>query len=465
MTAEQVTYSVPDAVEKFLKAQGYELPSSPMMPFISDWYNWYRTSNGFYDYTDRSGNVSFKVHRLSTKPAVKVCEEWASLLLNEDTIISTESEKATEWLEEYLRGCNFQSLGQNMIQKGFALGTCAWALWFDLDKGKMLPRRYDAQQIIPLSWDDEGVTECAFCTAVQIEGKKYEQIQLHVLDGETYWIKTAYFRDGKQVVMEGINADFDTRCPFPTFAIFKPAIDNTFVDLSPYGQSVFANAIDIIQSVDLAYDAIFNGDVRCGKMRVFMSDMMFEQTTDSEGRIRVLPFGKDDVTFYRKVTSNSDELIHEYAPTLRIDSLRSAYGLAVQTLGDRCGFGTHYFKIDDAGGIRTATEVSSDNADLMRNMKKHGNALSDAIESLCNAIMFCGQEWLDAPAGDWGEVAVRMDDSIIQDTAAEKQQDLAEVGSTMNAWEYRMKWYGEDEETAKANVPGTMPAYEPEPLS
>ena len=32
-------------------------------------------------------------------------------------------------------------------------------------------------------------------------------------------------------------------------------------------------------------------------------------------------------------------------------------------------------------------------------------------------------------------------------------QDVA--AGLMNAWEYRMKWYGEDEETAKANVPPT----------
>jgi hypothetical protein len=28
--------------------------------------------------------------------------------------------------------------------------------------------------------------------------------------------------------------------------------------------------------------------------------------------------------------------------------------------------------------------------------------------------------------------------------AAEKAQDMAEVGVTMNAWEHRAKWYGED---------------------
>ena len=51
-----------------------------------------------------------------------------------------------------------------------------------------------------------------------------------------------------------------------------------------------------------------------------------------------------------------------------------------------------------------------------------------------------------------GLVRVQFDDSIIQDTAAERAQDMAEVGVTMHAWEYRAKWYGEDEKTAKARA-------------
>lgn len=55
---------------------------------------------------------------------------------------------------------------------------------------------------------------------------------------------------------------------------------------------------------------------------------------------------------------------------------------------------------------------------------------------------------------DEGEVHVLFDDSIISDTAAEKAQDMAEVGVTMHAWEYRAKWYGEDEKTAKVQARG-----------
>jgi hypothetical protein len=44
---------------------------------------------------------------------------------------------------------------------------------------------------------------------------------------------------------------------------------------------------------------------------------------------------------------------------------------------------------------------------------------------------------------------VQYDDSIVQDTAAEKEQDMAEVGVTMNAWEYRAKWYGRGREDSQ----------------
>ena len=45
---------------------------------------------------------------------------------------------------------------------------------------------------------------------------------------------------------------------------------------------------------------------------------------------------------------------------------------------------------------------------------------------------------------------VGFDDSIITDTTAEKRQDMDEVAAgLMQGWEYRAKWYGEDEATAR----------------
>ena len=51
-----------------------------------------------------------------------------------------------------------------------------------------------------------------------------------------------------------------------------------------------------------------------------------------------------------------------------------------------------------------------------------------------------------------GAMTVQFDDSIVQDTAAEKAQDMQEVGVTLNPYEYRMRWMGEDEATARARA-------------
>ena len=96
--------------------------------------------------------------------------------------------------------------------------------------------------------------------------------------------------------------------------------------------------------------------------------------------------------------------------------------------------------------------MSSDNSALMRNIKKHENLLEGSIAQIGHAALHCAREFLGESLPDEGEIAVNFDDSIISDTAAEKAQDMAEVGTTMNAWEYRMKWYGEDEETARRNA-------------
>ncbi|WP_165170010.1 hypothetical protein [Adlercreutzia sp. ZJ242] len=103
------------------------------------------------------------------------------------------------------------------------------------------------------------------------------------------------------------------------------------------------------------------------------------------------------------------------------------------------------------GYVKTATEVSSDNSALMRNVRRHENGLEGAIVSIARAVMHAhlslGENVLDE-----GEVCVRFDDSIIQDTAAEKEQDMREVGVTMGVWEHRMRWYGEEESVARARA-------------
>ena len=271
------------------------------------------------------------------------------------------------------------------------------------------------------------------------------------MDSEgAYRIVTVFFdKDGNELSPMGIASEYDTGCPFPTFGIVKPAVTNTRVDMSPYGQSVFADAVDAVQAVDLTFDALIN-EVDVSKMRVFLSDVLFDREKTGDKAISI-PFGKQDCTVFRKVMSTED-MVQEFAPALRTSSQVEAFRIALQMLGDLTGFGISYFDIDNSRGfIKTATEVSSDNSALMRNIRRHENALEGAITGIAGAVMAVSRGF-GASIPEEGCMRVQYDDSIIQDVAAEKEQDMREVGVTMAAWEYRAKWYGEEESVARARA-------------
>lgn len=115
---------------------------------------------------------------------------------------------------------------------------------------------------------------------------------------------------------------------------------------------------------------------------------------------------------------------------------------ALQMLGDLCEFGITYFYFDEAGNVKTATEISSDNSALMRNIRRHEHVLEKAVVRICREAMAASRS-LDVNLPDEDDVRANFDDSIITDTAAEKQQDMAEVAAElMMPDEYRAKWYG-----------------------
>ncbi len=464
-------YWVLEHVKDYLRKLGFVLPLDDMEPWIRSWDDWMSARGEFYVYRDKDGmGRVYAVHRRSIRPAMRVCKEWGSLLLNEEVKVVCDNQKATDWINAFFSSTNFMNSAQATVVRAFGLGTGAWALWLDLDKRKVRIRHYDARMVIPLTWDEDGITDCAFVTRAFYRGKAVDQLQMHLcgggqffspmggeestdplaLDTETYRIVTVCFdHEGNELLPVGISPLYDTGCPYPTFGIVRPAVTNTRVDMSPYGQSVFADAVDAVQAVDLTFDALIN-EIDLSKMRVFLSDVLFDRSTDGNKTVTI-PFVKQDCTVFRKVMSTEDT-IQEFAPALRTGSQIEAFRVALQMLGDLCGFGLQYFDVNYSRGyIKTATEASSDNSALMRNIRRHENGLKGAITGISHALLHMSRSFGEAIPEE-GELRVQFDDSIVQDTAAEKEQDMREVGVTMGAWEYRMRWYGEEESVARARA-------------
>ena len=499
----ETEYWVPEHVREYLRSLGFVLPLEAMEGHIRMWHEWMQSVGSFYDYRDTDGfGRIYEVHRRSIHPAMRVCQEWGSLLLNDKTSVVCENQGATEWLADFFTKTGFMPQAQNTVVRAFGMGTGAWALWIDADARKVRIRHYDARMVIPLTWDEEGVSECAFVTRAFYRGKAVDQLQMHLrgglgLDGAsaslsasspsrpesletsshsksslshgnqaspsqsfpfqscdgTYKIVTTLFdEDGNIIEPAGVCAEYDTGSPFPTFSIVKPAVDNTRVDMSPYGQSVFADAVDAIQAVDLAFDALIS-EIDAGKMRIFLSDVMFDRDDDGSKKRRTpIPFGKQDCTVFRKVMSTED-MISDFTPALRTSSQAEAFRIALQMLGDLTGFGITYFDFDNTGYVKTATEVASDSSALMRNIARHEHALEVSLAGISHAVLHCARAFGESVPEE-GEISVSFDDSIITDTAAEKRIAMAEVGVTMHPWEYRARFYGESEDVARERARG-----------
>ena len=86
----------------------------------------------FYDCRDTDGfGRIYEVHRRSIHPAMRVCNEWGSLLLNDKTQVVCDDQACTDWLASFFNETGFMPQAQNTIVRAFGMGTGAWALWVD----------------------------------------------------------------------------------------------------------------------------------------------------------------------------------------------------------------------------------------------------------------------------------------------------------------------------------------------
>ena len=174
---DEVDYWVPEHVREYLRAMGFQLPLEPMESHIRAWHEWMQACGSFYDYRDSDGfGREYEVHRRSIHPAMRVCREWGSLLLNDKTQVVCGEQACTDWLQEYFTQTGFFPLAQATVVRAFGMGTGAWALWIDAGNKDVRIRRYDARMVIPLSWDEERVTECAFVTRAYYRGQAVNQL-------------------------------------------------------------------------------------------------------------------------------------------------------------------------------------------------------------------------------------------------------------------------------------------------
>ena len=139
----EVEYWVPEHVREYLRGLGFVLPLEAREQHIRSWHGWMSAAGDFYDYREADGfGRIYEVHRRSIHPAMRVCQEWGSLLLNDKTSVVCEEQACTEWLSDLFNKTGFMPAAQNTLVRAFGMSTGVWALWVDADACEVAIRHY-----------------------------------------------------------------------------------------------------------------------------------------------------------------------------------------------------------------------------------------------------------------------------------------------------------------------------------
>lgn len=430
-------------VRKYLSKSGRNVAYLDYAEYkIQEYLAWYRGSTDWHKYTVQNGRKHpIQKTRASLDMAKTVCEDFASLLLNEKVEINLSDKKSQELVDNVLRDNNFKVEGNSLIELMCALGTGSFNNGWK--EGKQVIDYVHGDMIFPLTWDNGEITECAFGTVgKEVEGIYYT-LYIHELDNNgNYIIKTVHLNTDSDIVkpfemankieVRKIKDDeceiLETGSPVPLFNIIKPNIVNNYDKTNPLGMSIFGNSIDTLKSIDMIYDSWFS-EFQTGARRLFVKSGLrtVQIATDNENLIN--PIDKNDTLYYLLDWEKDDVPIHEFTPELRNEAHISALDNQLKLLSRKVGLGDGFYRFDSGGLARTATEVVSTNSALFRNIKKFELIIEKAIKGMCKAILVIDNLYNGGNHDIEQDITIDFDDSIIEDTDKEKQQAMAEYNA------------------------------------
>lgn len=430
---------------------------------IDEWLAWWKgTSRSFHHYWENgAGGYPIKRELYRMNMAKKICEDWASVLINDRVYLSADDELTNTWLESHMGDVFFRNVNR-LVEKAFATGTGACLVRLtDVElggDGRILSSPagekvgihfdfVDASHIIPITVRGGEMVEAAFVSEVRDRGENLIYLETHILEQDGYCIRNELFclNGGVLEQMDGgkrVASVIRTGSKIPFFAILTPNIINHIDDGCGMGVSVFADAIDCLKGVDLAFNN-FCRDIKLGGKKVFINQSLVYR--DGEGNV----YTPDDVAQQLFVTVGDTDLAENPMITEHNPSLRSADNVeAVQSMLDylsfRCGLGTHHYEFRSVRGVAkmTATQYMGEKQDMQQNAAKHCRNLAVFLRRIAECVIEVGREVMGLTVSSKG-LAIRFDDSYFVDSESERNRDLREMElGVMTADEFRLKWYG-----------------------
>lgn len=378
-----------------------------------------------------------------------ICREFADCAL-----VEMETSVSNERLDKIYQK-NIASLNEN-LQEGLALGS------FVLKPlGGAAAEFISADKIIPISFGDDGKPiDIAFLTVKKVGDVDYfTRFERHYFINGNLTIENKCFhsqtsRDigllcSLEAVEEWANID-----PGPVtypgmnrmdFGYYRNPIKNK-VDSSACGVSVYESAVDLIKKADIQ-GARLDWEYESGERAIHVDNKALKQDK-STGRFGMAKLSKRLYRGLNLEAGKDQELLKEYSPEMRDEAFKR--GLEEYKREIEFSVGLAYGDLSDVQEVaKTATEIKASKNRKYNRVTAIQNNLYDCLEDFAAGLAF-----YNSMLNSGYEFSCKFNDSILTDEETERQQDRQDVSmGVMSHLEYRMKWYNEDEATAKKMLP------------
>ena len=401
-----------------------------------------------------------------------ICSEIAGMVWTDQCDVSVsmagyegDEDPLDAFTKKVLADNNFYTKMVESIEQAAALGGHAIKAWHEVKHDregneiagtdKIRLGFAMADQFVPTAWTNAGVEDAIFVTRTAKGGYYYTLLEWHFWDGLTYKIRNELYR--AEMKKDGVGGDQDIlgfRYPlatlYPTldeeitidteyslFTYFRTPKANNIDDNSPLGISMYANAMDTLRAIDICFDS-FVREFRLGKKRIIVPARMIRQVIDPVSGKPVRYFDATDETYEALSTDDPDSLkIQDNSVSLRVEEHVEAMNALLNILCLQVGLSFGTFSFDAKGGLKTATEVVSENSKTYKTIKNFQNQIVPAIKDIVNAIIevasmyemtYNGLSIKDLKNKGY-EVKVSMDDGITQDRQTNINEGITLVGA------------------------------------
>ncbi len=417
-------------------------------------------------------NATRKMAHMNTGKAV--CAELASLVFGDCVEInvtregwnSEDPDPLGEFVADVLRRNAFSTKMQEHCEQSLALGGGAIKVWFEPrrnDQGAIIPGEGNmrigyamADQFVPTAWDNARVTEGVFISRVAKDGYYYTRLEWHKWSGETYVITNELYRadmekgerpDTTQDIL-GVRVPLSDVYPLlaeettfkgleqSLFTYYRTPIANNLDDNSPLGVSLYANALDTLRSIDTVYDSLLR-EFRLGKKRIIVPANAVRTVVDPVSGKPIRYFDANCEAYEALNTDTPDQLkVQDNSMELRVDEHVAALNAFLNILCLQTGLSLNTFSFSTGGGMKTATEVVSENSKTYKTVKTVQHQIRPAVEALVHGIITVaslydvkweGQSVAAMAAGGY-DVNITFDDGVTQDRQTNINEGMALVG-------------------------------------